>query len=92
MSTVRVVRFIVGVGAISRRHGPSLQVRPFDLTPCFEEGILLSTLLVLFLIAAITKWSLLAVRHNRERTRKSRWILRIKLVSIFKFILTYAYI
>lgn len=43
---------------------------------------MLSTLLVILIIAAVVKaWSLSAIA-NKERTRKSRWLLKGKLVRI----------
>src|ERR1700676_2413346 len=58
------------------------QLRPFDLTPCFEEGIILSSLLVVLIIATVVKVWLLSALKKRERTRRSLWILRGKLVSV----------
>lgn len=60
--------------------GPVSTARPFDLTPCFEEGILLSTVLVLFVIAAAFRCWALRGRESRPRCRKSVWVLRSKLV------------
>ncbi|KAH9924719.1 metal resistance protein YCF1 [Fomitopsis serialis] len=62
--------------------GPVSAARPFDLTPCFEEGILLSTLLVLFVVAgafrcwALRRWEVL------PRCRRSLWVLRAKLILL----------
>lgn len=58
------------------------KLRPFDLTPCAEEGIILSTILVAFIIAAVVNFRLLAGLPRRERTRKRRWLLWGKLVSV----------
>lgn len=60
--------------------GPVSPIRTFDLTPCFEEGIVLSTVLVLFLVAAAPRCWVLSSDAVRTRSRKSVWVLRIKLV------------
>lgn len=60
--------------------GPVSTARPFDLTPCFEEGILLSTLLVLFVIAGVFRCWALRSWEVLPRCRKSLWVLRAKLV------------
>jgi hypothetical protein len=70
------------MGACRDREGwsPVSDLRSFDLTPCFEEGIILSTLLVVLLIlGAYRSWSLRSLPVT-ERSRKSIWILRAKLV------------
>ncbi|KAG7093889.1 hypothetical protein E1B28_007528 [Marasmius oreades] len=57
-------------------------LRSFDLTPCFEEGILLSALYAVVTVTAISR-SIFAGRQDAlERTNKSRWILRGKLTLL----------
>ena len=62
--------------------GPVSQIRPFDLTSCFEEGAVFSPLLAAFLAVAI----LACWRHRRneirKRSKKSVWVLRAKLVRM----------
>ncbi|KAF8892115.1 multidrug resistance-associated ABC transporter [Infundibulicybe gibba] len=58
---------------------PLSRIRDFDLTPCFEEGIVLSALLGSLLILALVRSLMLFFVNSKERTRRSRWILRIKL-------------
>ncbi|KAI0763773.1 metal resistance protein YCF1 [Trametes elegans] len=58
---------------------PASRIRPFDLTPCFEEGAVLSSLSALFILAAfISSWSIRS-REVRQRSRRSIWVLRAKL-------------
>ena len=61
--------------------GPVSPIRDFDLTPCFEEGILLSaSVVVLGVLGSYrihTLWSL----EERPRFNKSRWLLGTKIVS-----------
>ncbi|KII85750.1 hypothetical protein PLICRDRAFT_144304 [Plicaturopsis crispa FD-325 SS-3] len=58
------------------------RIRAFDLTSCFEEGILLSTLLIVFFaFASFNSW-LLSSRHTLPETRKSKWVLRGKLILL----------
>ena len=61
--------------------GPVSRLRPFDLTPCFEEGILFSvplgSLIVLTLVRVYQLYRLVALR----RTQKINvWLLWGKLV------------
>lgn len=60
--------------------GPVSQIRPFDLTSCFEEVAVFSPLLILFLVLAIGACWRSQKLEVRERGRKSLWILRAKLV------------
>lgn len=60
--------------------GPISTTRPFDFTPCFEEGILLSTLLVFFVVAAAFRCWALRSKESSPRCRRSVWVLRSKLV------------
>ncbi|KAH0582641.1 hypothetical protein H2248_010564 [Termitomyces sp. 'cryptogamus'] len=58
------------------------RVREFDTTLCFEEGVLLSALLAVFLLVATAK-SLVSVSDvSRERTCKSWYFLCIKLTLL----------
>ncbi|KAK0238750.1 P-loop containing nucleoside triphosphate hydrolase protein [Armillaria nabsnona] len=59
------------------------RIRPFDLTLCFEEGILFSGLYALLLaIAAAKCLSLSSAQISRRRSLKSRWILAIKILFL----------
>ncbi|KAG6861347.1 hypothetical protein C0995_001326 [Termitomyces sp. Mi166 len=58
------------------------RVREFDATLCFEEGVLLSTLLAALLVVATARSLVLAFDLPRERTRKSWYFLNAKLVSL----------
>ncbi|KAI0080155.1 metal resistance protein YCF1 [Panus rudis PR-1116 ss-1] len=67
----------------SEGWGPVSKIRQFDLTPCFEEGTLLSTVLVVFVICALFRtWGLYRF-ESHSRCRKSVWILRSKLTLQF---------
>ncbi|KAG5642914.1 hypothetical protein DXG03_001885 [Asterophora parasitica] len=58
------------------------RVREFDTTLCFEEGIILSTILGVLLILATGRSLALWVAPSKERTRKSWWILWAKLTFL----------
>ncbi|KAI0352362.1 metal resistance protein YCF1 [Trametes cingulata] len=61
---------------------PASRIRPFDLTPCFEEGAVLSPILVLFILCAgVSCWATRS-REARARSRKSIWVLRAKLLLL----------
>ncbi|KAI0675473.1 metal resistance protein YCF1 [Trametes maxima] len=57
---------------------PVSRIRRFDLTPCFEEGAVLSSLLAVYVLATIASCWVVRSRELRERGRKSLWILRAK--------------
>ncbi|TFK44584.1 metal resistance protein YCF1 [Crucibulum laeve] len=56
--------------------------RDFDTTPCFEEGIILSTLLGVLCIFGVLKSLSLFTNEPLKRSRKSRWILAAKLLLL----------
>lgn len=57
-------------------------LREFDLTPCFEEGIVLSTLLVLLLVASLSRlWGIKSRATNYTLTVRSASALKAKLVG-----------
>ena len=60
--------------------GPVSHIRQFDLTPCFEEGVILSSLLVVFIAFAVFRCHALRSFDPYPRCRKSVHILRAKLV------------
>lgn len=60
--------------------GPVSRLRQFDLTPCFEEGLILSSLLVVFVVLATFRVYALRNFEVHPRGRKSRWVLWSKLV------------
>ena len=65
----------------SEGWGPVSRLRPFDLTPCFEEGILFSvplgSLIVLGLIRVYQLYQLVALQRAQKR---NVWLLWAKLV------------
>ncbi|KAF9779193.1 metal resistance protein YCF1 [Thelephora terrestris] len=65
--------------------GPVSRLREFDLTPCFEEGILLSTLLVLLLVVSLFRlWATKPeiAEPTRTLTTRSASVLKAKLVFL----------
>lgn len=61
--------------------GPVSRLREFDLTPCFEEGIVLSTLLVALLIISLFRLWGIKSEHIHTLTIRSTSVLNAKLVS-----------
>ncbi|KAH9852113.1 metal resistance protein YCF1 [Lenzites betulinus] len=61
---------------------PASRIRPFDLTPCFEEGAILSPLLALFVLSAGAVCCVRRSREARTRSKKSVWVLRAKLILL----------
>lgn len=64
-----------GWGAVSR-------LRPFDTTPCYEEGILFSALSAAILIVSLARSLTLAPLESRHLSLWSRRILTAKIVGI----------
>ncbi|KAJ6497380.1 hypothetical protein C8R45DRAFT_1071980 [Mycena sanguinolenta] len=60
---------------------PFSRVRDFDLTPCFEEGILNSSLLGVLLLWSVLGSLYLCLVESQTRSRKSRVILGAKILS-----------
>ena len=60
--------------------GPVSSLRQFDLTPCFEEGVVLSSPLVLFVVLAAFRVYAFRNLESHPRGRKSRLFLWAKLV------------
>jgi len=68
----------------SEGWGPVSKLREFDLTPCFEEGIILSTLLVVLLVVSLFRlWETKSAAVNRTLTCRSASVLKAKLVCSF---------
>lgn len=59
------------------------RIRDFDITFCFEEGVVISVLLGALLLSAVWRSSVLSSLPSRARSSKSWWLLRAKLVSFF---------
>jgi ATP-binding cassette, subfamily C (CFTR/MRP), member 1 len=55
-------------------------LREFDLTLCFEEGIILTSLLAILLLSAISRIGALTRLPSHDISRRSRWRLWAKLV------------
>jgi len=61
--------------------GPVSTLREFDLTPCFEEGIVLSNILLVLLVVSLFRlWQTKSVTANRALTSGSASVLKAKLV------------
>lgn len=56
------------------------KLREFDFTLCFEEGVILTSLLALLLLSATCRIWALRYLPSRDISRKSRWRLWAKLV------------
>ena len=57
-------------------------LREFDLTPCFEEGIVLSTLLVILLVVSLSRlWGIKSRVAGHTLTARSASALKAKLVG-----------
>uniref|UniRef100_A0A8H8CHK1 Metal resistance protein YCF1 n=1 Tax=Psilocybe cubensis TaxID=181762 RepID=A0A8H8CHK1_PSICU len=59
------------------------RLRDFDLTPCFEEGLLLSSLLSVAFAFTLLRSLAVCLKQPLERSRRSIWNLRIKLFFLF---------
>ncbi|KAI6044047.1 P-loop containing nucleoside triphosphate hydrolase protein [Pisolithus marmoratus] len=58
-------------------------LREFDFSLCFEEGVIITSLLSLFVLAAAARaWHLFRRRPSRALSRKSHLILRVKEVLL----------
>ncbi|KAF8636372.1 hypothetical protein AX17_003557 [Amanita inopinata Kibby_2008] len=62
--------------------GPVSRIRDFDVTPCFEEGVILSSILAAFLCSAVFNLLILSRKHPRLRSQKSSILLWIKLTLL----------
>ncbi|KAL1745932.1 P-loop containing nucleoside triphosphate hydrolase protein [Schizophyllum fasciatum] len=56
--------------------------RPFDLTPCFEEGILISALLAVVLVSGVFRTLRSCLQRPQERKQTSRLVLGAKLLLL----------
>ena len=64
------------------------QLRNFDTTPCFEEGVLLPSLLAAIFLAATMGSLFHLYKEPLERSRNSIRILKAKLVCRIVFYIT----
>lgn len=62
--------------------GPVSHVRDFDLTLCFEQGVLLPTLFGVLFVLGFARALVLTRDDALHHTARSRRILSAKLVSI----------
>ena len=61
--------------------GPVSRLRPFDLTPCFEDAVLLSIPLgLLIALSLLRSWHLSRLSALRRTQRINTWLLWTKLV------------
>ena len=58
------------------------RLRDFDTTPCFEEGVIISSLLSAVLILSLARTISVYSNQPLERSHKSTQILAIKLVRL----------
>ncbi|TFY72025.1 hypothetical protein EVG20_g1007 [Dentipellis fragilis] len=65
----------------SEGWGPVSRLHDFDLTPCFEEGIILPTILLfLGFVSVFRIWSLKRAPPYKRQGKFSVWLLRLKIV------------
>jgi len=61
--------------------GPVSNLRPFDLTPCFEDAVLFSVPLgLLIALSLLRSWHLSRLGALRRTQRINTWLLWAKLV------------
>ena len=66
--------------------GPVSRLRPFDLTPCFEDAVLFSVPLgLLIAVGLLRSWHLSKLSALRRTQRINTWLLWAKLVRRFYF-------
>ena len=69
--------------------GPVSRLRPFDLTPCFEEAVLFSVPLgSLILLSLLRSWNLSRLSALQRTHRINTWLLWAKLVRGFGRVLS----
>ncbi|KAF8631681.1 hypothetical protein AX15_002266 [Amanita polypyramis BW_CC] len=66
----------------SEGWGPLSPIRPFDITPCFEDAVLLSSILAGFICLALLKMAVLWTKQSRPRSQKSWVVLSVKLALL----------
>ncbi|KAI9464554.1 P-loop containing nucleoside triphosphate hydrolase protein [Lactarius psammicola] len=81
----------------SEGWGPVSRLRPFDFTPCFEEGVLFSvplgSLIVLSLFRVCQLWQLVALQRTQKVNVRLLWgkvviLALISLISIANIVVT----
>ena len=64
--------------------GPVSRLRPFDLTPCFEDAVLFSVPFgLLIAVGLLRSWQLSKLSALRRTQRINTWLLWAKLVRRF---------
>ncbi|KAH9935900.1 metal resistance protein YCF1 [Epithele typhae] len=67
----------------SEGWGPVSAFRPFDLTLCFEEGAIFTSLHAVFVVCALAACVVQMRAEAHKRSRKSVWAARAKLLLLF---------
>jgi hypothetical protein len=63
--------------------GPVSRLRPFDLTPCFEDAVLFSVPLgLLIALSLLRSWHLSRLSALRRTQKINTWLLWAKLVRV----------
>ena len=62
------------------------RLRDFDITPCFEEGVIISSLLSAVFILTLARTISIYSNQPLKRSHKSTQILAIKLVRLSFFL------
>lgn len=60
--------------------GPISRFRSFDATLCFEEGVILPSILAVFICSALLQIGIVYSKPSRPRSHKSYQLLWAKLV------------
>jgi len=67
------------------------RLRDFDTTPCFEEGVLLPSLLAIIFLISTSQSLILVFKEKFHRTPRSTQVLTAKLVSTHDVVFAYLF-
>lgn len=64
--------------------GPISRLRPFDLTPCFEDAVFSVPLGLLIALSLLRSWQLSRLNALHRTQKINTWLLWVKLVRGFR--------
>ena len=64
--------------------GPISRLRPFDLTPCFEDAVFSVPLGLLIALTLLRSWHLSRLNALHRTQQINTWLLWAKLVRVFR--------
>jgi hypothetical protein len=64
--------------------GPISRLRPFDLTPCFEDAVFSVPLGLLIAFSLLRSWQLSRLNALHRTQKINTWLLWVKLVRGFR--------